>query len=124
MTRHMMQIMNRLLKSGYSPGARPPDWTPAVDICELADRYEVVAELAGVRREDIEVYTENEYLSLTGRRSDPSSSQKVRVHQMEIEQGRFRRRIPLPADADVEGITARYRDGLLRIQVPKRRSDT
>jgi HSP20 family protein len=119
MARHMMQIMDRLLKSGFSPGARPPDWTPAVDIVELADRYEVVVELAGVRREEIEVHTENRQLIVAGRRADPGSRPKVRVHQMEIEQGRFRRRMLLPDDAVPEAITARCRDGLLRIHIPK-----
>jgi len=46
MARHMMQIMDKLLKSGFSPGGRTPDWTPAVDITELEDRYEIIVELA------------------------------------------------------------------------------
>ncbi|MGB2780157.1 MAG: Hsp20/alpha crystallin family protein, partial [Phycisphaerae bacterium] len=119
MARHMMQIMDRLLKSGFSPGARAPDWTPAVDITELADRYEITVELAGVRREDIEVSTENRQLIVSGCRADPSPHPKVRVYQMEIEQGRFRRRLLLPDDADAESISARCRDGLLRIQIQK-----
>jgi HSP20 family protein len=119
----MMQIMDKLLKSGFSPGRRTPDWTPAVDIAELADRYEIVVELAGVRRADIGLYTEGNQLVVTGWRSDPSSREKVRVHQMEIEEGQFRRRILLPEHVDVEGITARFRDGLLRIHAPKQGSE-
>jgi HSP20 family molecular chaperone IbpA len=38
---------------------------------------------------------------------------------MEIEEGQFRRRILLPEHVDAEKITARFREGLLRIQVPK-----
>jgi len=123
MARHMMQIMDKLLKSGFSPGRRTPDWTPAVDISELEDRYEIIVELAGVRRADIGLYTEGNQLVVTGWRSDPSSREKVRVHQMEIEEGQFRRRILLPEHVDVEGITARFRDGLLRIHAPKRGSE-
>jgi HSP20 family protein len=119
MARHMMQIMDRLLKNGFSPAPRSPDWTPAVDLTELADRYEIVVELAGVQREAIEIYMENRQLIVTGWRADPSSFPKVRVYQMEIEQGRFRRRILLPDDADTERMAARCRDGLLRIQIPK-----
>ncbi|MGB2937038.1 MAG: Hsp20/alpha crystallin family protein [Phycisphaerae bacterium] len=121
MARHMIQIMDRLLKSGFSPSTRAPDWTPAVDICELVDRYEVIVELAGVCRDDIEVYTQDCQLTVTGWRSDPSSHEKCRLHQMEIEQGRFRRCIHMPDDADDGAVTARCREGLLRIQMPKRR---
>jgi HSP20 family protein len=117
--RHMMQIMDKLLKSGFSPGRRTPDWTPAVDISELADRYEIIVELAGVRREDIELYTEGNQLVVTGWRGDPGPREKVRIHQMEIEEGQFRRRLLLPEHVDADRITARFREGLLRIQVPK-----
>jgi HSP20 family protein len=120
--RHMMQIMDKLLKSGFSPGRRTPDWTPAVNISELEDRYEIVVELAGVRRADIELYTENRQLVVTGWRGDPGPREKVRIHQMEIEEGQFRRRILLPEHVDAEKITARFREGLLRIQVPKQGS--
>ena len=119
MARHMMQIMDKLLKSGFSPGRRMPDWTPAVDISELEDRYEIVVELAGVRRADIELYTEGNQLVVTGWRGDPGPREKVRVHQMEIEEGQFRRRIFLPEHVDAEKITARFREGFLRIQMPK-----
>jgi len=119
MARHMMQIMDKLLKSGFSPGRRTPDWTPAVNISELENRYEIIVELAGVRREDIELYTEGNQLVVTGWRGDPGPREKVRIHQMEIEEGQFRRRILLPEHVDAEKITARFREGLLRIQVPK-----
>jgi HSP20 family protein len=120
LARHMGQLMDKLVKSGFSPGAKPPDWSPAVDICETADAYEVVVELAGVRREDIEVYTENRRLVVTGWRNDPCPQEKVCLHHLEIEEGRFRRELVLPDEADLENVTARYREGLLRIGIPKR----
>jgi len=119
MARHMMQIMDKMLKAGFSPGGRAPDWTPAVDIAELEDRYEIIVELAGVRREEIDLYTEGNQLVVTGWRGDPGPRERVRIHQMEIEEGQFRRRILLPEHVDAEKITARFREGLLRIQMPK-----
>lgn len=121
LARHMAQIMDRLVKSSFAPGSGSPDWVPAVDVCEIADRYEVIVEVAGVRRENIEIYTEDRYLTISGWRADPFPRDKVSVQQMEIEQGQFRRRLTLPDDAQVADVTARYRDGLLRIHIPKRR---
>ena len=120
LARHMTEIMHRVLHSGFSTGSKPPDWVPAVDIGEMCDHYEIIVELAGVRADDVEVYTESHHLTITGWRYDPSSPEKVRLHQMEIEQGQFRRRILLPEGVDEDAIAARYRDGLLRIRVPKR----
>ena len=120
LARHMTEIMHRVLHSGFSTGPKPPDWVPAVDIGEMCDHYEIIVELAGVRADDVEVYTESHHLTITGWRHDPSSPEKVRLHQMEIEQGQFRRRILLPEGVDEDAIAARYRDGLLRIRVPKR----
>lgn len=122
LARHMAQIMDKLVKSSCPPGAASPDWVPAVDVCEMPDRYELIVEIPGVRREDIEVVTEDRNLTVSGWREDPLPDGKVSLHQMEIEQGRFRRRLVLPEDADVAEVTARYRGGLLRIRVPKRRA--
>lgn len=121
LARHMAQIMDRLVKSSFTPGSGSPDWVPAVDVCEMPDRYEVIVELAGVRRDNIEVYTEANYLTISGCRSDPFARDKVCLHQMEIEQGQFRRRLALPEDACVAEVAARYKDGLLRIRIPKRK---
>lgn len=123
LARHMAQIMDKLVKSSCPPGTGSPDWVPAVDVCEMPDRYEVIVEVPGVRREDIEVYTDERNLTVSGWRADPFPCSKVSLHQMEIEQGRFRRQLVLPEDALVTEVTARYRGGLLRIRVPKRRLD-
>lgn len=124
LARHMTDIMHRVLQSGFTPGPKPPDWTPAIDVSETEDHYEVVVELAGVRREDIEVYTEHNHLVVAGWRKDPTPPEKVRLHQMEIEQGQFRRRVLLPPDSDEDAVTARCRDGLLRIRIPKDKTRT
>jgi HSP20 family protein len=120
LAQHMTDIMHKVMRSGFSPDPKRPEWAPAVDICELPDRYEILVELAGVRREEIEVYTENRKLTVAGSRKDPTPEGKVCLHQMEIEQGPFRRIVSLPPDAEEEAVSAKYRDGFLRIQVPKR----
>ena len=123
LARHMAQIMDRLVKSSFTPGCGSPDWVPAVDVCEMPDRYEIIVELAGMRRENIEVFTEEGCLTISGWRPDPSPRDKVSLHQMEIEQGQFRRRLALPEDALTSDVSARYKDGLLRIRIPKRREN-
>ena len=121
MAHHMSNLMRRVLSTGFTLAGKSCDWTPAVDICETADRYDIIVELAGVRRDEIEVYTENHYLTISGWRGDPTPRDKVCVHQMEIEQGQFCRRLQLPEDADEANVSARHREGFLIITIPKRK---
>ena len=117
---HMSTLMHRVFQLGFTPDGQPTEWTPAVDICETPEHYEVIVELAGVRREAIEVYTERHYLVLSGWRGDPMPRKKVRLYQMEIAQGHFHRRLQLPADADEKTVAAKCREGLLYITISKR----
>jgi len=117
---HMNHLMHRILQSGFTCDPKASDWTPAVDVCETPDHYEIVVELAGVRRENIEVYTEGGNLTVGGWRGDPTSPRKVCLHQLEIQQGQFLRRLRLPDDADETAVVAKFREGLLRITLSKR----
>jgi HSP20 family protein len=120
LARHMTHLMHKVLHAcPPSSGETAADWAPAIDVCETCDHYEVIVELAGVRRSDVDVYTERGCLTVSGCRRDPTSPEKTGWHQMEIEEGQFRRRIVLPRKIDEAGITARLREGLLRIRIPK-----
>ena len=119
---HMSNLMHRILESGFRTGSKPCDWAPAVDISETADGYEVIVELAGVKRDDIQVFTEKHHLIVSGCRGDPTTPAKTCVHQMEIQQGHFCRSLRLPADASEETVSARYREGLLAVTIPKRKA--
>jgi len=120
LARHMSNLMHHVLNTGFTLAGNACDWTPAVDICETPDRYDIIVELAGVHRDDIEVFTENHFLTVSGWRGDPTPRDKVCVHQMEIEQGHFCRRLRLPDDADGASVSARHREGFLLVSIPKR----
>jgi HSP20 family protein len=120
LARHMTDLVHRVLQGGFPGGPKGCDWTPAADICEMPDHYLVIVEVAGMSKDEIEVTTDRGELAIAGVRRDPTPCGKVRRHQREIEEGRYRRRLRLPADADTENISARYREGLLHINIPKR----
>lgn len=95
-------------------------WQPRVNLYEWPDRYVVCVELAGMPREAIDVRARSGELTIRGSRPKPalpSQPLDVGVHLMEIDSGAFERRINLPPDVDVDGITARYRDGILWIEL-------
>ena len=66
---------------------------------------------------DIALQIEGRKLFLAGRRGPAQTAGEV-YQQIEIERGSFRRLIELGADVDADRITARYEDGMLRVELP------
>ena len=98
-------------------------WTPAVNFYEGETYYCVVAELAGVNPEKIDVRVENNALVISGERPTPGlpgGCRAVNLLVMEIDHGNFCRSVKLPPDAAIDGITASYRGGYLWVRVPKK----
>jgi HSP20 family protein len=95
-------------------------WRPATDVYEVADGFVVVVELAGVEEKNLSITLENRRLRIAGSRPLPAGCDGKQPLQLEIEQGPFERQIALPADADAEGVKARFDRGLLLVHIPLR----
>jgi HSP20 family protein len=95
----------------------PGSWAPAVDVIETEDAYLVFAELAGVRREDVQLQVRERRLELSGRRQPPIEHHNFL--RIERSYGPFRRAFDLGAPVDEKGITAALAHGILRVHLPK-----
>jgi len=95
----------------------PGSWAPAVDVIETEDAYLVVAELSGVRWEDVQLQVRERRLELSGRRQPPLEHSNFL--RMERSYGPFRRTFDLGAPVDADGITAALAQGILRVHLPK-----
>jgi len=98
-------------------------WSPAVDCYEDDASVYLIADLAGICPEAIDLEVRGQVLALSGTRPSPVVDQPtgtVRLHAMEIDHGRFARDLPIPENVDTEGISAVYRQGLLWIKLPKK----
>ncbi len=92
---------------------------PAVDIAEREHAYDLVAELPGVKREDIKISFEKGTLSIRGERKHYGFPEGTKVLLHETNTQPFGRVFQLPDEVDVNGISAEMKDGMLRIQLPK-----
>lgn len=122
MTGQMGKWINHVLGAGYYQYARDV-WSPAVNVYEDSAHYHVVVDLAGIKCDSIDLHFENSQLVLTGMRETPrpdDGGQALQTHLMEIDHGRFLRAIELPVPVDGAGIRARYCNGLLWIELPKK----
>jgi len=94
-------------------------WKPPVDIYETAEEIVVLMEIAGMRRKDINVTMEDDLLRISGIRPDYSPPSKMKLHQMEIDYGRFERIVKISLPIDTKNISAKYKEGFLQVTLPK-----
>ncbi|HKK14121.1 MAG TPA: Hsp20/alpha crystallin family protein [Gammaproteobacteria bacterium] len=113
---------NRLPPTGAEDNANvvTGDWVPAVDIKEEQDRFVIYADIPGVDPANIEVHMENGVLSIRGEREQTEKTEEREGYKrVERVRGSFYRRFSLPDTADAEKVSAKARNGVLEIVIPK-----
>ncbi len=96
------------------------EWAPAVDIKEEQDRFVIHADLPGVNPEDIDISMENGVLTIKGEKNTEAKTEKDNYKRVERIYGSFYRRFTLPDTADNEAISAKCKNGVLDVVIPKR----
>ncbi|MHA1569390.1 MAG: Hsp20/alpha crystallin family protein [Alphaproteobacteria bacterium] len=95
------------------------DWTPAVDIKETDTAFVITADIPGVDPKDIEVNMENGVLTIRGERKEEKEEEREGYKRIERVRGTFYRRFSLPDTADADKISAKSKNGVLEITIPK-----
>lgn len=100
-------------------GRKRAGFSPSVDVTYTSDppRAIVTAELAGIEVEDLDLELHGSQLILAGNRKPAAVDGEV-YQQVEIEHGPFRRVVELAGEAIADQATARYQDGILRVELP------
>lgn len=91
---------------------------PLVNVFQDGDEYVLVAELPGVKKEDLAVQVVGDTLRIQGKKTiayDVGAS----VHRRERTAGEFDRTLTLPAELDTEKVSAEYRNGVLTLRLPR-----
>jgi HSP20 family protein len=124
--RSLQDEVNRLFSTNVSrvfgddEGIARGAWNPNVDIYENKDQIVIEAELPGMSREDFDLSFENNVITLRGERRFEKRDESDNYHRVERSYGSFTRSFTLPPTVSGEGVSAEYRNGVLRITLPKR----
>src|SRR6185369_8592993 len=94
-------------------------WNPNTDLYVTEDSLVIKVELAGMRKEDLELTVEGNRLTITGHRPDGCRPPKCKFLVVEIDYGSFQSVIELPPGYDLTQAKAAYQNGFLRIDVPQ-----
>ncbi len=98
----------------------PRAWTPRVDIYEDADKVVLKAELPGIEPKDVDIHIDENTLYLKGERKIDSEVNEENLHRVERAYGTFARTFTLPTSVESEKVSAEYKDGVLKVTLPKR----
>jgi HSP20 family protein len=107
-------------RGGEDDWALGGTWAPPVDIYEQDGNLVLKAELPGIDPKDVDVRVENNVLTLTGERRFENEVKREQYHRVERAYGRFSRSFTLPNVVDTANIKAEFKEGLLRVVMPKR----
>ena len=123
--RSLQDEVNRLFSTNLSrvfgdEGIARGAWNPTVDIYENKDQIVIEAELPGMDREDFDLSFENNIITLRGERRFEKKDESDNYHRVERSYGSFTRSFTLPQTVSGDGIGAEYRNGVLRVTLPKR----
>ncbi len=120
--------MNRIFDDAFRGGSRQDEeewalggsWAPPVDIYEQDGTLVLKAELPGIDPKDVDVRVENNVLTLHGERKFDQEVKRENCHRVERSYGTFSRSFTLPNVVDTGNIKAEFKDGVLRVTMPKR----
>ena len=104
----------------------PEEWTgfghaftPRTNIAETPEALEITLELPGLKPEEFHVEMRAGELWITGEKKEEKEEKGKTYHRVERRYGEFKRVIPLPANVNPEKVAAEYKEGVLRIAIPK-----
>ncbi len=114
-----MDRMQRRMNRQY----RPAPTFPAMNIWTNEEGAVVSAELPGVKVEDLDISVVGETLTISGNRELEQAGENSRYHRQERGYGSFTRTIELPFQVEPEQVEASYKNGVLKISLPRAAAD-
>lgn len=124
--RSIQEDFNRVFNStlprlfGGDEGVLGGAWSPSVDIYEDENAITLEADLPGMKPGDFNLSIENYRLTLSGERKFEKENKGDNWRRVERSYGSFTRTFSLPSTVNVDEVNAEFRDGVLRVTLPKR----
>ena len=98
------------------------NWTPAVELKDTRENLILRSELPGVDVKNLEVQVAKQAVLISGEIADESNNEENGYYRSELHYGRFRRMINLPVPVKNEQVKAEFRNGILKLVLPKTES--
>jgi len=100
------------------------DFRPKVNTRETEENYHIEVELAGVKKENVDIKVDGNVLTISGERNVREEVKDEDYHKVESRYGLFSRSFTLPEKVDIGNIQAEFENGMLEVTIPKLKVDT
>jgi len=117
-----LEEMDRMFgRVGQPLGLRsvPRGTFPAINIYEQADKVVLMAEIPGVKPEELDLTVLGDSVTLKGQRAQEDLPDGERLYRRERPMGTFARTVTLPEQIDPDSVQAQYKDGVLTVHMDK-----
>ncbi|MBF2073197.1 MAG: Hsp20/alpha crystallin family protein [Synechococcales cyanobacterium C42_A2020_086] len=94
-------------------------FVPPAEMEETPDAIHLKLEIPGIDAKDLDVQVSAESVSITGERKSETKTEEQGMTRTEFRYGKFQRMIPLPARVQNNNVQAEYKDGILKLTLPK-----
>lgn len=101
---------------------RSEGFSPQIDLTEDDKNIYVEADLPGLNEKDIDVELKDNILTISGEKKEENEVKEKKYHKMERSYGYFKRSVSLDSEIDEEKIKANFKNGVLKIELPKDQS--
>ncbi|HUL29511.1 MAG TPA: Hsp20/alpha crystallin family protein [Thermodesulfobacteriota bacterium] len=120
----MRRDMDRLWDSFFEGGPRRRgeergEWLPSLDVSETKNELIVKAEVPGMDPKEIDISLSDGVLTIKGEKKQEKEEREADYHLLERSYGAFVRSLRLPADVRGDKISASYKNGILKVALPK-----
>ena len=95
------------------------DWSPAINVIENNDTYEIEVAAPGIKKEDFNVSVEDGHLIISGQNKVEDEDKNKNFTRKEFSYRSFTKSFKLPQNTNEEGISAKHKDGILKLTLKK-----
>lgn len=120
--RDVDRLWDRFFGEGLSMAYWAREWVPSLDVTECKDKFVIKSEIAGVDPKQVNISVQGDVLTIKGEKKEEKEEkdeEEERYHLMERSYGSFSRSIQLPMEIEESKIKANYKNGVLKITLPK-----
>lgn len=113
----MNELVGRLLGSSQSQAGSL--MSPALDVAETDNAYEIHVDLPGMKAENFDIQVLGNVVRISGKREEKKEEKNSTYHCIERQSGTFSRTVTLPCDVNEDEVAAEYMNGVLSVKLPK-----